>query len=116
MDTWQKWVVGIVGAVVASAIGAVVYTQFATAPGIGGTSGESLSDFPSLTGGAATEASEDAVPAGEVSVDDVARGISGDLDREDISTDTEVSAEKSDATGAAESLKDLENSYEEGSL
>lgn len=119
MDKRQQLIVGVIAVIAAAAIGSVVYMQFATVPGTPSLGSVAPTTVPNGTVSEATNGSgfsEPSVPVGDLSANDIAEGISDDLLREDAVVDADVDAETSDVSGSADSLKDLENSYEEGGI
>jgi hypothetical protein len=113
MEKRQQWIIVVIVILAVLAAGSFVYRQFATVPtsrsdDFGAASQEKT--------GASDAGSADAIPEGDITLDDVAKGIGDDLLTEERVTESEVAAEKESATAGAKALNEYENAYEENNL
>lgn len=116
MDKRQQWIIGAIAVLAAFAIGSVVYRQFASVtPGSTFRSGTLGTVSREQTGTSDTVA-EEVIPDGDISPDDVAKGIGDDLLKEESGTESEAAAEKESATAGAKVLNEYENAYEENNI
>lgn len=116
MDKRQQWIVGAIAVLAAFAIGSVVYRQYASVtPGSTFRSG-ALGTVSREKTVKSDAVAEDAIPGGDISPDDVAKGIGDDLLKEEDGTESEAAAEKESATAGAKVLNEYENAYEENNI
>lgn len=117
MDKRQQWIVTGIVALVALGIGTVVYRQFTLTPTGTSSSGGAFGAVP-LEKATTTSVPTvvDSIPAGDVSPEDVVKGIAGDLSKEEASAEDETTVEKDAATAGVKALNEYENTYEENNL
>jgi hypothetical protein len=116
MDKRQQWIIGAIAVLAAFAIGSVVYRQFASVtPGSTLRNG-TLGTVSREQAGTSDTVAEEVIPAGDISPDDVAKGIGDDLLKEESGTESEAAAEKESATAGAKVLNEYENAYEENNI
>jgi len=118
MDKRQQWIIVAIVILAMLVIGAVVYRQYAAVPtlptSLGSYADQASRKGPEAPTTVATEA--DPIPTGELSPDDVAKGIGADLGKEESSVKDETTTEKTGATEKASTLNDYGNTYDENSL
>lgn len=118
MDKRQQWIIVAIAILAMLATGAVIYRQYAAVPTLP-TSLGSYADQASRKGvetPTTVAAEADPIPAGELSPDDIAKGIGADLEKEEGSVKNETTTEKTGATDKASALIDYGNAYDENNL
>ncbi|NTW76053.1 MAG: hypothetical protein HGB34_04090 [Candidatus Moranbacteria bacterium] len=116
MDKRQQWIIGAIAVLAAVAIGSVVYRQYAlVTPGSTFRNG-ALGSVSQGNAGTSDAVVEETIPDGDISPDDVAKGIGDDLLKEESGTESEAAAEKESATAGATVLNEYENAYEENNI
>ncbi len=116
MDKRQQWIIGVIAVLAAFAIGSVVYRQFASVGPVSPFRSGSLGSVSQGNAGTSDAVVEEAIPDGDISPDDVAKGIGDDLLKEENGTESEAVAEKESATAGAKVLNEYENAYEENNI